>query len=135
MNTTSLKRQHTEVMELANYILDNINHNTVSQNLNDIAKSLNIITGKLKIHLLNEDKYLYPELMNSTDQSLNSFGKKYSEEMVRVAKAYEDYKSKYNTAIKIQQDTEKFSEDTKHIFEALLGRIEREESELYPLLQ
>ncbi len=135
MNTLNLKRQHTEVMALADNILSCIKNNTVAQNLNDIAKSINIITGKLNIHLLNEDKYLYPFLLNSPESSLNSFGKKYSDEMIQVAKAYEDYKSKYNTAIKIQQDIKKFCEDTKHIFEAISSRIEREEDELYPLLQ
>jgi hypothetical protein len=135
MNTANLKRQHTEVMALAGNILGYIKTNTVVQNLNDIAKSINIITGKLNIHLLNEDKYLYPLLLNSSEPSLNSFGKKYSDEMIQVAKAYEDYKSKYNTAIKIQQDIVKFSGDTKRIFEALSGRIKREENELYPLLK
>lgn len=134
MDVINLQRQHNEVMNLADYILNNIKSRTVEQNLNEIVKSINTIAGKLKIHLLNEDKYLYPNLLSSSDSVLNAFGKKYSEEMKEVSKAYEDYKSKYNTASKIKQNIENFNKDTEGIFRALSNRIYREEKELYPLL-
>jgi hypothetical protein len=95
---------------------------------------MNTITGKLKIHLLNEDKFLYPYLSNSSDAVLNAFGKKYSEEMKEVTKAYEGYKSKYNTANKIKQNMGESKEEAKQIFWVLSNRINREEKELYPLL-
>ncbi|MBV7273701.1 hemerythrin domain-containing protein [Clostridiaceae bacterium UIB06] len=134
MNVINLQRQHNEVMDLANYILKNIKSRTIEQNLNEMVKSINIIAGKLKIHLLNEDKYLYPNLLSSSDLALNAFGKKYSEEMKEVSKTYEDYKFKYNTASKIKQNIEKFTKDTEVIFRVLSNRINREEKELYPLL-
>lgn len=134
MDVINFKRQHIEVMNLANYISDNIKNSTVNQNLNEIVKNINTISGKLKIHLLIEDKYLYPYLLTSEDATLNTFGKKYSEEMKGVTKAYEDYKSKYNTVNIIKQNIERFNEDTKQIFEILSNRIDREENELYPLL-
>lgn len=134
MDVTNLKRQHREVIDLADYILNNVKNNTVDKNIDQVVKSINIISGKLKIHLLNEDKYLYPYLMNSSDAALNMFGKKYCEEMKEVSKGYEDYKSKYNTSSKIKQNIGEFKEDTKRIFDALSNRVEREEKELYPLL-
>lgn len=134
MDITNLKRQHREVIDLADYILDNVKNNTVDKNIDQVVKSINIISGKLKIHLLNEDKHLYPYLLNSSDAALNMFGKKYSEEMKEVSKGYEDYKSIYNTSSKIKQNIGEFKEDTKRIFGALSNRVEREENELYPLL-
>lgn len=134
MDVSNLKRQHNDVMSLAIYISDSIKNSTVNENLNEIVKSINIISGKLKIHLLNEDKYLYPYLLNSEDARLNKFGKKYNEEMKEVTKAYEDYKSKYNTVNKIKQNIDEFKEDTERIFGTLSNRIDREEKELYPLL-
>lgn len=134
MDVTNLKRQHREVIDLVDYILNNVKNNTVDKNLDQVVKSINIISGKLKVHLLNEDKHLYPYLLNSSDAALNMFGKKYSEEMKEVSKGYEDYKSKYNTSSKIKQNIEEFKEDTKRIFGALSNRVEREEKELYPLL-
>ncbi|QXE19630.1 hemerythrin domain-containing protein [Clostridium sp. 001] len=134
MDIVSLKRQHSEVMDLANYILNNIKKCTVDENIHEIAQNINTITGKLKIHLLNEDKYLYPYLLNSPDKALNTFGKKYSEEMKKVTEAYENYKSKYNTSNKIRNNIEGFKQDTIQIFKVLSDRIDREEKELYPLL-
>lgn len=135
MDVTNLKRQHNEVMSLANYILNNIKNRTVDKNLDQIVKSINTITGKLKIHLLNEDEFLYPYLLSSPDAVLNNFGKKYSEEMKEVTKAYNSYKTKYNTTDKIKQNMAEFNEDTKRIFGALANRIVREEKEIYPLLR
>lgn len=134
MNVMNLKRQHNEVMDLANYILDNIENCTVNENSEQIAKNINIITGKLKVHLLNEDEFLYPYLLSSSDPALNAFGIKYSEEMKEVTEAYEGYKSKYNTANKIRQNLSGFNENTKQVFAVLSDRIDREEKELYPIL-
>lgn len=92
MDIISLKRQHSEVMNLANYILNNIKNCTVDENIHEIVQSINTITGKLKIHLLNEDKYLYSYFLNSPDKALNTFDKKYSEEMKKVTETYENYK-------------------------------------------
>lgn len=135
MDVTNLRRQHNEIVSLTNFILDNIVKNTIDQNINEIAQSINTISGKLKIHLLNEDKYLYPYLLNSSDTALNTFGKKYNEEMLEVTKVYEGYKSKYNTATKIKQNIVGFKEDTKQIFGVLSNRVDREERELYQLLK
>lgn len=134
MDVTNLKRQHREVMDLADYILDNVKNNTVDKNIDQIVISINTISGKLNIHLLNEDKHLYPYLLGSSDAELNMFGNKYYEEMKEVSKDYDEYKSKYNTLSKIKQNIGKFKEDTNRIFEALSNRIEREERELYVLL-
>jgi len=54
--------------------------------------------------------------------------------MKEVSKAYEDYKSKYNTVNKVKQNIGEFRKDTEKIFGALSDRIDREEKELYPLL-
>lgn len=134
MDIKNLKRQHSEIMQLTNYILNNIEKYTVVQNVHEIVKSINTITGKLKIHLLNEDKFLYPQLLKSSDIELNTFGKKYYEEMKEVTEAYEKYKLKYNTVSKIEQNVDGFNKETKQVFKLLANRVDREEKELYSLL-
>ena len=134
MDLTNLKRQHNEIIDLAGYILNDIKNNTVDKNIEQVVKSINTISGKLKIHLLSEDEYLYPNLLSSSDAALNMFGKKYYEEMNEVSKGYDEYKAKYNTSSKLKQNIIDFKEDTERIFTALSKRVEREEKELYPLL-
>lgn len=134
MDVSNLERQHKEIFDLVNYILGNIKSSTVERNVNEIVRNINTITGKLKIHLLNEDKYLYPKLLNSSDSALNIFGNRYFEEMKEVTQVYENYKSKYNTATKIKENIEEFNKETTEVFKVLANRIEKEEEELYPLL-
>ncbi|WP_446897660.1 hemerythrin domain-containing protein [Clostridium sp. LBM24168] len=132
MDVKSFKRQHSEIMQLATYILNNIEGHTIEQNIHEVVKSINTINGKLKIHLLNEDKYLYPQILKSSDVRLSTFSKKYYEEMKEITKVYESYKLKYNTASKIKKNIDKFNKETKQVFELLANRVNKEEKELYP---
>lgn len=134
MDITNLSRQHREIMNQAKYILDNIEKGTIQQNIQEIVQTMNAMAGKLKIHLVNEDEYLYPQLLNHYDANLQTFGKKYIEEMKEVTKAYTDYKSRYNTTTKIENNIDGFKQETKQVFKVLANRIDREEKELYPLL-
>ncbi|CFY07522.1 Haemerythrin/HHE cation-binding motif [Syntrophomonas zehnderi OL-4] len=134
MDIANLKRQHSEIMNQAKYILDNIENASVQQNIQEIVQTMNAMAGKLRIHLMNEDEYLYPPLLNHPDESLQAFAKTYISEMMEVTKAYSDYKSKYNTASKIENNLEGFIQETKQVFAVLANRVEREENELYPLL-
>ncbi|MCH3963329.1 MAG: hemerythrin domain-containing protein [Clostridium sp.] len=134
MDVKNLERQHNEIMNLTDYVLQNVKNHTVDENSIEIARSINTLSGKLRIHLFNEDKYLYPHLSSSPNKLLNMFGKKYSEEMKEVTGIYNSYKSKYNTPNKIKNSIDEFYEDTKKIFKVLSNRIFREEKELYPLL-
>ncbi|AYD40878.1 hemerythrin domain-containing protein [Clostridium fermenticellae] len=134
MNIKDLKRQHVEITKSSNYILDNVDKATVEKNVHEIVKSINTVSGKLKIHLLSEDKYLYPHLLESENPKLNLFGKNYYEEMNKFSPIYEKYKSNYNTASKIKDNLQKFNVDTEQVFKLLMDRINREEKELYPLL-
>ncbi|HBQ85964.1 MAG TPA: hypothetical protein DD811_05740 [Syntrophomonas sp.] len=134
MDITNLRRQHSEIMSMAKYILDNIEKRTIHQNIQEIVKTMNVMAGKLKVHLMNEDEYLYPQLLNHSDAALQAFGRKYAEEMKEVTGAYADYKSRYNTTTKIENNIDGFNQETKQVFKVLANRIDREEKELYPLL-
>ena len=134
MTLSTLKRQHGEVMALAHAIMDKIKQQTLEQDADQIAQNINWISGKLKLHLTNEDNYLYPSLVNSMDPSLVQFGRKYSTEMKSIARVYEDFKQSYNTPTKIRQNKAAFEKAYPLVFSVLSRRIEKEETELYPLI-
>ncbi|WP_419822233.1 hemerythrin domain-containing protein [Anoxybacterium hadale] len=134
MDMESLKRQHRDVLTLAKYILEQIAGGEVEKNLDEVVRCINTISGKLKLHLMSEDQFLYPALSSSANPMLRRFGKQYGEEMEIVTGAFEGYKASYNTAPKIRHDMAGFEAASKQIFSALSGRIGREETELYPLL-
>lgn len=135
MNIENLKRQHSEIMDIFNEVKGYIKNGTIEGHLDEIVKGLNTISGKLKIHLLNEDRYLYPKLLNSNNIKHNTFGKKYIDEMMEVTNLFSNFKIKYNTSSKIKSDIQGFIKETNAIYEVLLNRIDREEKELYKLIK
>lgn len=135
MNIENFKRQHREIMTIFNEIEGYIRNGISEEQIEDIVKGLNTISGKLKIHLLNEDRYLYPKLLNSKDIKVSAFGKEYIDEMMEFTNLFNIYKTKYNTSSKIKNDTQGFIKETKTIYKILLNRISREEKELYNLIE
>ena len=133
-NINNLKRQHNEIMEVTDYILNKMKQPNLEENSRDIAKNINVIAGKLKIHLMNEDKYLYPEMLNSSNIELKKIAEKYYDRMIKITDEFSKYKTKYNTFMKINANTLEFKKDTKEIFDILKSRINKENTELYPLM-
>lgn len=135
MNIENFKRQHREIMYIFDEVKDYINRDNIEEHIDEIVKAINTISGKLKIHLLNEDRYLYPKLLNSKDIKHNNFGKKYIDEMMEVTNLFNNYKIKYNTGSKIKNDIKAFIKETRKIHEVLIDRINREENDLYKLVK
>jgi hypothetical protein len=73
-NLGILKRQHGEIYELIKNINTLISTNLES-NINNIAFQINTLSGKLKMHLMSEDKFPVP----FTDAQQPSESKGYSE--------------------------------------------------------
>ncbi|GKT27199.1 hypothetical protein ADUPG1_004741, partial [Aduncisulcus paluster] len=84
----------------------------------DIARNISVLAGKLKIHLSNEDKYLYPSLVDKGDSRLKSKAESYMSEMGGLSKTYMVFKDKYNTRSKIMSDSATFISESTVVFEA-----------------
>lgn len=134
INLSMFKRQHKEIGEILLKIKDLIKEG-VEKNASEIAKNINLLSGKLKIHLESEDKYLYPVLLNSKDNNLQNITKKYISEMGNICDLFTVYKNKYNIKIKIMENPFVFKKDTDSLFKALEKRVGKEEAELYPLIK
>lgn len=129
-NLDNYFRQHREITEL----IDSIKLLTTKDLTNsskEIATMLNSLSGKLKIHLSMEDKYLYPNLKSKTETK--NIAEKFENEMGNLAKEFLDYKDKYNTYIKINDNEIKFKNETTKIMKALEDRMNKEEKDLYIL--
>ncbi|MDF2906221.1 MAG: hypothetical protein K0R34_1542 [Herbinix sp.] len=108
-----------------------------STNINPSIAGLHIsrLAGQLRIHLLQEDEFLYPKLMNSTDASIRNLADQYNSEMGELASKYTVFKNKYNIANKILENVDEFLFEGKIIISALKQRIEKENSGLYRLIK
>ncbi|RKD31937.1 hemerythrin domain-containing protein [Thermohalobacter berrensis] len=134
-NIVVLKRQHEDIDKIVNNILDTIKKNKVEEKSKDISKDISILAGKLKIHLKEEDRWLYPNIAESDNPKLREFHKTYKNEMENIFDLFMSYKAKYNTKSKILSNVDKFIEESKKVLTILMKRLEKENTELYPILE
>lgn len=133
-NVESLRRQHLDVLEIVDNIDLLIKKREFEVNGNDIAKNINLLAGKLNIHLSTEDKFMYPKLRESSDDNLRKLAEEYSSEMGHIFQTFSQYKERYNTRTKILSSPEDFKKDTIEVFKVLRKRINKEDKELYNLI-
>ncbi len=133
MNFTNLDRQHRTIMEEIKLIEDEITKEVNEINPSFAGLHVSRLAGLLKIHLLEEDEFLYPKLMNCADDIVKNMAEQYNVEMGSLAAEYAVFKGKYNMANKIKDNLEEFLTEGRRIIHALKKRIEKENSGLYRL--
>lgn len=134
-NLDQLKRQHLEIHEMLNETKALIQKENLEDNSKAIAKNINNIAGKLKIHLINEDRFLYPAFLKSDRIKLKNKAQEYTVEMGDLSNVYTIFKNKYNTSSKIMADTASFLTDSDKVFKAIENRIHKEEHDLYKIAE
>lgn len=99
----------------------------------DLAIELRVFDAKFRLHLVVEDRFLYPELIKSREREVVRLATEMREEMGLL---YEDYKCQLDRCMiqaEILADPQVFISDTRRLLAQLAHRIEREDRELYPL--
>lgn len=133
-NLEMLKKQHGEIYELIKNINTLISAGPEPK-VNDIALHINALSGKLKMHLMSEDKFLYPALIQSSKQEVRDTAKAFNHEMGGLAELFSSFVQQYNTPSKILQNKDSFLIDRRKIFSMIEERISRENEMLYPLAE
>lgn len=100
-----------------------------------IAKNISQLAGILKVHLGNEDRFLYPEFMKSTDIKLRAKADKYITEMGDLNTVFTEFKNQYNTSSKIKNNLSVAKKDIESVFSAVEKRIHKEDHDLYILAE
>ncbi len=132
-NINNLTRQHIEILEMIYDIKELINKD-LEVECSEIAKNINLLSGKLRIHLESEDKFLYPNLLKNENEKIKNIAKCYIDEMGDILSIFNDYKNQFNTRSKIINNKDRFIIDTKEVFDKIEKRMESEDRELYKLL-
>lgn len=131
-NLDMLKKQHSEVLAMIKNI-DTLILVGPKEKANEIAFNINTLSGKLKMHLMSEDKFLYPGLMNSSNNEVRDTAKEFNREMGGLAEQFSSFVQQYNTPFKIIQSENSFLTDREKTFSLIIERIRREDGKLYPL--
>lgn len=132
MINPNLARQHNELYKLLAE-MKSLGYN-IEANADKIALNINLLAGKINIHLQSEDKYLYSLLLNSQHTEVRKIAKDFIAEMGHIAKTFNEFKVKFNTKNKILNNINEFKLEYPKIMNAISNRLNKEDKKLYVLL-
>lgn len=136
MRTINLRRQHDAAMAAVAEMdlqLDRLRDDTDRMTAYAFTMALAKLAGVLRIHLAQEDKVLYPQLMASPVPAVAETAQRFVAEMGQIGAVFTDYATRWRTIEAVLADTGRLREETKALFAALSDRIHRENTILYPL--
>jgi iron-sulfur cluster repair protein YtfE (RIC family) len=132
--TQTYRVQHAELFEIVTQITPLIESGSLPQNAAEVRKLVSALAGKLSIHLAMEDKSLYPKLMTHKNPDVRALSTRYTEEMGMLAEHFTRFNQRWLTAQMIAKDAEGFVAEINLLFEALRTRIDKENHELFKLV-
>ena len=112
-------------------------HLNINELLNDADTTRHLLSeliGKLYVHLSMEDKVLYPDLLEHSNERVKSLAMRYIYELGGIMNSVTDFQRKWSTPLKIQKEPHDFIYHIKYLFKILQQRIEKENSMLYKAL-
>ena len=118
------------IMDETELLLDNLEANSSL-----IAKNISRLTGVLKIHLTNEDKFLYPAMKDTVDSKLKKLATQYEIEMGKLGPEFLSFKDKYNTTSRVISHSNIAKSEIQRMFKKVRVRMDKEDHELYPLAE
>jgi iron-sulfur cluster repair protein YtfE (RIC family) len=130
--TDNLRQQHASIVKAIETLSGYLTEAKIASDAAGVKTALNVLTGKLGVHLAMEDKVLYPELMKASDPNIKATSEKFAMEMGGIAEAFTAYASKW-TENTVRLDPAGFINETNGIFGVLSKRVGEEESVLYPM--
>ena len=135
MSTTDrFREQHNQLLMSTKEMSSHLKADQLATNAETVCQSLAKLAGLLSVHLSMEDKVLYPKLLNHPDTGMRATTNKFINEMGTVKEVFTDYVKKWQNPTSIQKNPAGFINDTQGIFNTLSKRIERENNELYAMV-
>ena len=133
-NTKIFRDHHDELLSIATKVSAFLSEEKLKESASEVRGLLSKLFAKLGIHLAMEDKALYPKLLGSSDEKIRTMAKQFMDEMGGIGEAVGNYKKKWPTHFSIEQSPNDFIKETEGLFEALGNRIEKENSQLYKMV-
>lgn len=135
MSETKIYRsQHAEIVKLVQGVQVFLAPGKLPGAAADVRLKLSELAAKTTLHLAMEDGSLYPKLMAHEDPKVRDTASRFNNEMSALTGLFETYAGKWTEAA-IREDSTGFIAETTKLFAALANRIQRENTELYPLIE
>ncbi len=134
VKTATFRKQHEDIIILINSILNSLEFEVLKVNSHGIKKLLTKLSNIVRIHIILEDSALYPILEKIDNVDIRTKSRHFMNEMLVISETYSNYIEKWTAGSSIKEDTENFIDETRTIMEALLNRFERENTDLYEIV-
>lgn len=131
--TLKLREDHDVLVRLVSDFRDILRQPVAPAGI-DLVKFRSAFSKELLAHLTREDWLLYPSLLQSSDKAISGTAQKFMDEMGGLLAAYKAWSGEWPTE-RITADWKAFVTETSALLDALAQRIERENNELYPLVE
>ena len=131
--TESFRKQHAELVEFVRKIEPMLDAQKVVTAAGEVRSLLSTMIDKLSFHLAVEDNSLYPRLKLHKDAKVRELANKFEIEMSGVMPVVEAFSRKWNESA-IRTDPHGFCKETHKIFAVLADRIQRENTQFYPVV-
>ncbi len=133
MRTAAMRQQHHEILTVTGEITRLIRMGKTVEEAALIRSSLNDFNGKLSRHLIAEERTIYSILEQHSDARVRETARAFAAEMGVLLETVIRYTSKWQRS-EIEAHPLEFAQATWLILATLEARVDREDAELYPLL-
>ena len=130
-----LRKQHDGLVGQIDSIVKFIRENKDAFNEEMMRELLTNLSAELELHLLIEDDLLYPALIKDSTESIRNIAHIFSNELGGVEETFKRYKAKWIGQGTIAESLEAFISETEAMEKLLRNRIDKENNELFPLLE
>jgi len=127
------RRQHEELLELALEVDAALNPPSFPRNARDVRRMMARLKGRLVVHSTMENDALYPRLFQHESPSVRALAQALFEELGGIYETFADHHAKWSSVDLMEADPSGYAQHTRAIFDKLKLRMERENTELYPL--
>ncbi|HBT47419.1 MAG TPA: hypothetical protein DEA73_06025 [Peptococcaceae bacterium] len=114
MLADTLVRQHREILGLLTDI-EALGKDGISSRPFDLLIKLGALFGKVKVHLAQEDRGLYPLLLQHPDEQVRERAQRFIRDMGGLREAFDRFRNKYASIEAIKEDPTRFLADVKAI--------------------
>lgn len=132
---SSYRNRHAELLQMIEDLQSILTpaHLKVRPNAKTAYELLCDLADKVKLHLAEEDKGLYPSLLIHEDPKVKTIAWGFISGEKPLRKTFDDYHKKWLRHCDFNF-TDEFIQETREVFDMLQYRIERENQVLFPKL-
>lgn len=134
--TENFRRQHEELAAMGSEILQRlmVSADEIAVHAGELRRAMARFAGKLTVHASMENEALYPRLLAHRDEAVREKAGALFREVKTLYGSFSLYSKRWPTTASIEADPAAFARDTKKVLMTLWMRMQRENDELYPLV-